>query len=337
LKDIADSFDVPNSPAAAALGLSQDNVQHLKTPKQLIPTLINGLDDKGHFQSGLSVDFAPFQYFMKNTDLKNFRYEESDLGPLETWFNRVRVRTQISFATAKGTTDADNSSKVALGIHTVFANGDDPLDSGNKLVAANGNATAPASSGYRGQLNEYVKDEGSYIYDHLSFAAGAAPEWIAPDDTDNYKYAGTTVWGSLAYSPEPSMPVKFIFDTIYHQDEEIAATDAVNAPAGASAGTEIRQNSLFLTGGMRFGIRDFFGTATGSYIRLDDHEYGSGNAYRYSISVEKRTSKNHWLTLTLSKDEGHSNGKNPVIVLGGVKLGFGGKEFTATSQSPASP
>lgn len=93
--------------------------------------------------------------------------------------------------------------------------------------------------------------------------------------------------------------------------EELALTDVAHPPAGASPGAELRQNDLIVTAGLRFGRRDFFGTATGSYLRLDDHQFGSDSAFRQSISVEKRTSKNHWLTLTLSKDEGHANGGTP--------------------------
>ena len=61
LKDIASAFDVPDSPAAAVVGVPQDKVQHFRTPKELGAAVINGVDDKGHFQSGLSVDFAPAQ------------------------------------------------------------------------------------------------------------------------------------------------------------------------------------------------------------------------------------------------------------------------------------
>ena len=38
-------------------------------------------------------------------------------------------------------------------------------------------------------------------------------------------------------------------------------------------------------------------------------------------------SDNSWLTLSLSKDDGHKDGKNDMMVLGGVKIGLGPREM----------
>ena len=125
LQEISDGFDVPNSPAAGVLGISPDKVQHLETPKQLIPTVISGLDENGNFQSGLAIDFAPAQWAWGKRPVSEFRYgtDASLSDNVGTWFKRALVRTQLSFATTKGSSDDDKSTKFALGIHSVLVNG----------------------------------------------------------------------------------------------------------------------------------------------------------------------------------------------------------------------
>lgn len=370
VQQISDGFSVPQSPAAAALGLSQDKVQHFDTPKQLISSTINGLDEHGHFQSGLSVDWAPAQYIWGNRSVADFRYQRNDsfAQSLPIWFERVLLRTQISLASTKGASDADKSSKFALGIHTVLASASDPLSNANakKIDAPNsGTDRTPAVAG-KGDFIVLAKDNrrldapgrelnfwtigmgdapeedlyfcgqgplckiGNFIYTHVSLSAGAAPEWVAQDDNSHYEYAGTTVWGSLAYVPSRNFAARFICNAIYHQGELIAGSDALSgSPTG-----DIKQDSLFVVGGVQFGNRDFNATATAAYLHLDQGSFGKDSAFRYGIAAEKRVgNSNTWLTFSLSKDEGHTDGKNQILALGGVKIGLGGRDFVGADQT----
>jgi hypothetical protein len=358
LKTVSQAFDVPNSPAAAVLGMSQDNIQHLKTPQELIPALINGLDDRGHFQSGLSVDFAPYQAFRGGQRTEDLRYHEGEGAEkaLSVWFQRILVRTQISLATIKGTTDADMSSKIAMGVHSVIANSDEPID-GVRTNPDEASGGIPKLDYFGRMLNEYVKsiedrikagdlpfterqeflsNVGNFLYNYASLAVGAAPEWIAQNDASRYEYAGTAVWSSFALIPPKKYPVRFVFDAMYHQGDKIAATDAVDPPAATSSGQtpkEVTENSLILTGGIRFGTRDLNATATASYLHEDEHQNGADRGFRYALTLETRVSNtNSWLTFSLSKDEGHTDGKNPVLVLGGIKLGLGGQDMSSKDQ-----
>lgn len=363
LKQLSDAFDVPDSPAASVLGLSQNKVQHLKTPKQLVPAVINGLDDHGHFQSGLSLDFAPMQYFWRDRPVTDFRYTSgakfSDSFPV--WLERTLVRTQISFATTKGSSDDDKSSKLALGLHTVLVNADDALSNAGATVARTPSGLEAVLSTEDGRsldapgrkLNHWVIDPadlppedryfcedgvlcgiGNFLYAHTSISAGAAPEWVAEDGKGSYKYAGTTAWGSFAYVPSRQFAARFLFDAIYHEGELLPLADAIGGAAAAAdvKGGMIKQDSLFLVGGFRVGNRDFNATLTAAYLTLDQGRFGSDSAFRYTLAAEKRVSSNSWVTFSVGKDEGHEKGKNQVLVLGGVKIGLGGRDFSAPEQ-----
>ena len=307
--------------------------------------------------TGLAVDFAPYQWWRDKQNIEDLRYhkDEGMEKALSVWLQRILVRTQISFATTKGSSDADKSSKFALGIHSVIANSDDPVNfaapetvRGDKAVPddADGllnrrgrklNAWVPVL-GERVDRHDVPFDRdglfakaGNYFFNHVSWAVGAAPTWIAEGDGGHYEYSGMTAWSSFAYVPSEQTPVRFLLDAIYHEGEKIAATDAISPPpavAGKKPG-QIKQDSLLLTGGVNFGTRDFHATVTATYLGLDQYDFGSDSAFRYAIALEKRVTNNAWITLTLSKDDGHKDGKNPTLVLGGVKIGLGGTDFNA--------
>ena len=130
---------------------------------------------------------------------------------------------------------------------------------------------------------------------------------------------------------------------MYRQGEKIAAADAIKVkekkPAGAAvAGAstakapDVDQDVLTVVGGLRFGTRDFNATATGALLEIDQGERGTDSAFRYGLQIEKRVSKNSFLTLSLSKDDGHKDGQNPTLVLGGMKIGLGGNDFNTKDQ-----
>lgn len=368
LKEISDAFAVPDSPAAGALGLPQKNVQHLDTPKQLVAAAINGLDENGNFQSGLSVDFAPAQWIWGARPVDDFRYQrEATFGDSSAvWFRRVLARTQISFASTKGASDDDKSSKLALGLHIVLVNGNDALSNAPATVlrdSVNGKEVVSGEDhrvlDARGRkLNQWVigssdkperdrffttrglwQDVGEFLYSHASWAVGAAPHWIAADGEDSYEFAGATYWSSFALIPSREFPARLLFNVLYKQGEDVAGATAIELPAPAAPGlaagavpATIDQDSLFIAGGVQVGNVDFNATFTAAYVQLDQGKFGDETSFRYAASLEKRVSTNSWLTLTVSRDEGRQEGENETLVLGGVKIGLGGRDFTADEQ-----
>jgi hypothetical protein len=72
--------------------------------------------------------------------------------------------------------------------------------------------------------------------------------------------------------------------------------------------------------------------ATGATAKASATGSNNKKGAEGALEVEARVTDNSWLTLALSKDEGHANGKNPTLVLGGMKIGFGGQDMTANDQ-----
>lgn len=198
---------VPDSPAFAILGLSPETVVRPASPRDLATTVLNGVDRRGNLQSGLAVDFAPLFLFAGKTltyaDYKNSRP------------TRAFGRTQVSFATAKGASDADKSLRLAFGVRTtLWDDGDPRLD--ETLVsclssipipppttalltqAARDAYIAQATAGRRPAVEACHQAFKTRRWNASSFAIGVAPSGQSPTgETGDFVYAGAAVWASL--------------------------------------------------------------------------------------------------------------------------------------------
>lgn len=116
---------VPESPAFTALGLSPENVARPATPRQFAAAALTTLDRYGNFQAGVAIDSVPY-LIIAGDALSLQEYQESPGG-----FNwrRQLARTQLSIATTKGTSDADESVRLGLGLRiTPWSKGDPRMD-----------------------------------------------------------------------------------------------------------------------------------------------------------------------------------------------------------------
>ena len=114
-------LSVPESPAFTVLGLIPESVVHPTSPRTLAISFLNGTDPNGNLQSGLALDTAPYLlFFGREITLEKYR-----TSPWE----RLASRTQLSFATAKGSTDDDKAARLGIGLRfTLWDRGDPRLD-----------------------------------------------------------------------------------------------------------------------------------------------------------------------------------------------------------------
>lgn len=111
---------IPESPAFAVLGLSPQEVIRPTTPRDFAAGLLNGIDKNGNFQSGVAIDTVPYLLFNgENTSLAEYRERGN-------YAIRLLTNTQLSVATAKGSSDDDKSVKLAAGLKIVPWNRGDP-------------------------------------------------------------------------------------------------------------------------------------------------------------------------------------------------------------------
>ena len=210
-------FSTPDSPAAAVLGIAPEKVIHASTPKQLIMSAVNGLDDKGHFQTGFAVDFAPAQLFPAVLEENNVVHSYRETGGRSTfsWQDyavAVVRRTQFSFAAIRGTEAEDQSSKLAFGVNVTLMDAEDHLVSGRfqyprplrgeHLAAYAG----PEALNPEMRIETPFRNEGfgrlmNLLYRHASWSVGGAATWLSLDpEEEDYEYAGATLWSTFTMS-----------------------------------------------------------------------------------------------------------------------------------------
>jgi hypothetical protein len=199
---------VPDSPALTLLGLSAEKVARPGTPRDLATTALNGVDRRGHLQSGLAVDFAPLFLFGGN----GITYDQYR----DDWRTRLLGRTQISVATAKGSGEADKAVRAAVAVRaTLWDSGDPRLDAGliecldairvtppreALLDQAAIDAWVSRATAERRPLVEQCHNQfKNRRWNASSIAVGIAPEWnSATGGWGAFGSGGASVWTSVA-------------------------------------------------------------------------------------------------------------------------------------------
>ncbi len=365
LRERSQFFATPESPAATVLGVAPKQIIHADTAKQLIGSALSGMDERGHFQSGLAIDFVPAQLFKTKRIGINRPVEEraglmrfGDAEAALTYARTVLDRTQISFATVRGTEKEDKSLKLALGIHAVLLDADDPTLRLASEKAGDGlahpaisppgiKARESMTTGWLKDLNRRFEDDRKdvfpgdgwfpgverFFYEHASWSVGAAPVWISQDGTgSNYEYNGTTAWSTFTLSGDPQrkMPVRYLLHLRYRDSEQVPGEESLlplPVVAGVDAPKFVKQDSLLAILGLRVGTSDLNATVSAAYLKAWQGSV-TDDAFRYSVQGEVRVSENSFLTLSVGREMGHSDRKDETLVLGGVRLGLGGTDFT---------
>ena len=337
---------VPESPAFTVLGVTPENVTHPTTGREFQTALLNGVDQRGNFQTGLALDFIPYLTFAgKSTSL--FSYKNSRM-------ERFLARSQVSFATAKGATDGDKSTRLALGLRlTLWDTGDPRLD--DQLESCYGEALnddkfeeeeylpAPGDSadlkkkklGKRklllAEMTKPCDDEvRKRNWNASGWIVGLAPSWISKSgETKNFVWNGGGFWTSLAYGFDSVSSLRdnsqLVFHARYRTNEVIPDTD--------NQGQFLSQDSLFLGTRLRIapGIaaKSIF-SVEGNFIRSRRESSAFDNSSRYSLGLEQRLADNIWFSLALGGQSGNTNGNNQAFVMTSFKWGF-------TKKSPTTP
>ncbi len=332
------TLDVPDSPAFAVLGISPENVVRPSNPQELVTSVLNGVDRNGNFQTGLALDTAPYLlFFGKDVTLASYQ---------QSYITRLLTRTQLSFATSKGTEQEDPSTRLALGLHlTLLDRGDPRFDvdlqqTYDSIDAEIRRIRGPIPPGADMQLEADRREEAMRPLFKAAFAEarrrnwnrtnwslGAAPSWIDPQgEGEDFLWNGATVWTSLAYGFE-GIPVlekssQLILHARYRDHEEV--------PDPLNEAKFIRQNSVLLGARLRIGTVDTNASIDAGWIR----EWGSGRENRVgrvAVGLERRMTKNLWLSVTAGKEFGNEEKKDALTILANFKLGFGDDPAPVTS------
>ena len=354
-------LSVPESPAFTVLGVTPETVARPTSPKEFATSLLNGVDKNGNFQSGIAFDAAPVLVFW-GRGITLYRYNTS---PAARFFSRI----QTSFATTKGTSDADKSTRLALGLRlTPWDEGDprtdDALhacykDESDKLFAG---PSAPGKTDWGpfypplprdpdARAKEEAKRE-KILADALdpcdkaarkrnlyasSWIIGAAPSWISTTGKNgDYKWNGGGFWTSVAYGFRIGKDDGDANEESFNNSQLILHAryrDNEQVPDSDNKGQFFSQDSLFLGTRLRAGTANTTASFEGIFIRSRRDKNPFDNSYRLSMGLEQRIAENIWFSLALGGDNGRSDGNNQTFVMTSFKWGFS-KKTTPTATPP---
>lgn len=331
-------LSVPESPAFTVLGVTPENVSSPTTPREFATSLLNGVDQRGNFQTGLALDFVPFlTFFGKDTSLFSYAHNRME---------RFLARTQFSFATTKGVTDNDKSTRLALGLRmTIFDKGDPRLD--DDLEACYDKADddprfeqddyLPAPGDPQPVKDQKLAKRADLLaeltkpcddtsrktnWNASAWIVGAAPSWISKTgETRNFVWNGGGFWSSIAYGFENVSALKdssqLIFHVRYRNNEIVPDVD--------DPSQFFSQDSLFLGGRLRIApgadAKSIL-SLEGNFIRSRRDKGAFDNSSRFSLGFERKVADNMWFALAVGGQKGRNDGTNQGFVLSSFKWGF---------------
>jgi len=334
------NYTIPDSPAFTLLGVNPDKIERPATPRDLAVSLLNGLDENGHFQSGLALDLNP--YMMLRGKATTITQYENNLAV------RWLANSQLSVGTTKGSSAGDESTKLGLGLHTLLWNRKDSrldkkLVDAFKAAATNALMHIPETCGAipagdtvgvakcQAKLLQAVQDaiaprkkelEENYWNSSYLAVAGALALVSQTGSLDSMNWNGAGAWTTLAYGFEDAADTNFFrkhAQLSFHA--EWRNNETVTDPNDSSQ-TFIRSSEL---GGTRLLI----GTASsnGSFEMVFRHSHPKDparqdeNYARITAGVEHKLSDQVWLNFSVASDAGRGQGKDKLVVSTNFKWG----------------
>jgi hypothetical protein len=236
LADLLNSAIEPENPAFALLGVSASDIVRPQSLQSLALGLLNGLDQRGNFQSGVAMEFSPTSLlFGKQLTLRNYqKHYYGLLGQL--------ARTRTSIAIANGSAK-DKAARASFGLTWTPFDGSDHNapgagstcvdDAGPHPVFIPGDAVATAANrklaeeAIQACMSQFLRPDQSFGL-QFGFAALFVSESGA---TDDFKAKGYTATGTASIG---------LTRLLYG-----------SSPASTSASADPRRAMLILTGTYR--------------------------------------------------------------------------------------
>jgi len=331
-------LSVPESPAFTVLGLTPSTVVRPASPRAFASSFLSGLDQNGNFQSGLAIDTAPFMLFNgENITIRDYN---------EQYLTRLLSRTQFSFATSKGASSEDTSTRLAMGLNLTLwdrgdpriyhpERGDDdvlqcfanslvlpppippntPQDEIDKINAANKAGNDGLADACRARARKANWNRSSWVIAY-------APSWISKTgETSGYKWNGGAFWTSLAYGFEGVKSLERVAQLIVHARHRTRE----RVPDPDNDGKFLTQNSTFFGARFRAGGPKFALNFEDSFIRTRVLDGKTDNINRFGIGAEARISDNLYFVISSGSNVGAEGDRKKGFVMTSFKYGFNKK------------
>jgi hypothetical protein len=340
---LAVDWAVPESPAFTVLGLTPQTVTRPSSAQQLATALLNGVDEKGNFQTGVALDFQPYMLlYGYKVDYGDYRRSRAI---------RFLSRAQTSIGSTKGASEDDKSARFALGLRLTLLDKGDPYrdektanclaNAGKQAIDSVGAGSVPGPAASLALQKEFkdrmmeayapheqkCRDQQNADYrrsgwNNSSWIIGGAPSWISSTgSTSNLKWNGAGAWTSYAYGFEGIPGLEDLSQLILHyryrNKEQVADPN--------------NENKVLMQDSQVFGARLRLGNANGTgsfeYVFLRQGVRGTpwDNSSRLSAAFERRVSGNIWLNVTFGTERGRVDGRNKAFALTSFNWSFNQK------------
>jgi hypothetical protein len=342
IRKLAVDWAVPESPAFTVLGVTPETVARPSSVQQLATSLLNGVDRRGNFQSGLALDAQPY--------LLGYGYRVSWTTYRDNYLVRFLSRAQASIGTTKGASTEDKSVRTALGVRlTVFDLGDPYRDEATaRCLAGAGNAalktpglTEPGpfatdedKTKFTASLVEAMRPLEAVCratqqakfrssrWNESSMVVGVAPSWISETGTtSDLTSNGAALWTSVAYGFETVPGLEDSAQLILH----VKHRTKEQVPDSATSGRLVEQDSTVFGSRFRFGSANATASFEYVFLRLDLPGTPKDNSSRLSIGAERRIAQNAWLGFSFGTERGRDDGANKGYILTSFNWGFNQK------------
>jgi hypothetical protein len=333
-------FAVPEAAAFVGMGVAPEQVLRPGVPRDFAASILNGLDPQGNFQTGIAVETMPY-LLLAAPYISMHEYRTN-------YWQRFFTRMQLSFGTAKGIKDEDESTRLGLGLRLTFFDLGDPRMSDQLDQAFKGTArmvppptsiTPEGLADYQKRVDEETRrlqtawrplqdDFRAQNWNRSRGDLAIAPSFIKMKDQD-IEWDGLSVWSSLAYGFDKLRgPLRdnayLVFHVRYKQGEHIPIPDEDNE--------FFRQDSLLLGTRLQFGGKNFTGSFEGAYVHTWPDDFDQDDFFRIAFALEKRITDNVWLVFSLGKNTGSENTDNDLFAVGSLKFGYSTKSAQNTAR-----
>lgn len=327
-------LSVPESPGFTILGLTPQTVVRPASPREFATSLLNGVDENGNFQTGVALDATPYLLFFGNeVTIQDYR---------NSYLTQLLSRTQFSFATVKGASDGDKSTKLGLGLNfTLWDNGDPRQDMDLEqcfntrlgAVISTFKPIPPLSSVaeqdlerkrrttlLQGAAEECRVESRKKNWGKSSWTVGAAGSWISPTgETRNFKWNGGAFWTSVAYGFEGIKGLDQKAQLIIH----LRHRTKEQVPDPNAQGKFFEKDATLFGARLRFGKPTFAGNLEAVYSRDKRAGQPGDNNFRLAVGAERKIADNLYFSLSFGGESKRRDGTgNKTFVLTSFRWGY---------------
>jgi hypothetical protein len=208
---------IPDAPAAAALGIRLEQSVTPRSPRDFAVSLIGLATDTP--EKGGALEFSPVWLFVPE------RVYLGDYRRRDRWGLRALVNTTIGLAVKRGKSGADDVSRTAYAIDTVFLDAGDPVLS--RPLGACLNRAQQAELGridlqpspdeevedvttaeFQADVKKCFDRHKKTLWNRSRLAAGLWSGRARDDGAHRSRSLGTTAWVSLAYGFDNFKPLE---------------------------------------------------------------------------------------------------------------------------------